>query len=344
MTVAIDATYSLGAQISGIGVYSREIIAGVAKRLTGRTILLAYRPHRFFRALQTPVPAPCRRRLLWEKTRVRGARLLHGLNQRLPEVRYPFAVSTFHDLFVLTGDYSTPEFRARFARQARNAAARSDRIIAVSHFTAGQVIELLGVEPDRVHVIPHGVHAPPAGLEARREPIILHVGAIQRRKNLVRLVKAFERVPSPWRLVLAGGSGYGAGDALAAIEASPARARIDVKGYVGVAALQDLYARASLLAFPSLDEGFGIPVLEAMAWGVPVLASNRSALPEVGGDAALYADPLDEEEIAGRLLRLVDDERLRAALAEAGRGRAAEFTWEKAAAATAGVYEELLGT
>jgi glycosyltransferase involved in cell wall biosynthesis len=343
LTVVIDATYSIGDEISGIGVYSREIIARLAERLADQTVLLAYRPHRVLRALRTPVPPRCKRRILWDTRRVRGADLIHGLNQRLPEVRYPLAVSTFHDLFVLTGDYSTAEFRTRFTKQAREAAARSDRIIAVSHFTAGLVIELLGVERSRVTVIPHGVRPRPPDVKPARERLILHVGAIQKRKNLVRLVKAFERLPSDWRLVLAGGSGYGAGDVLAAIASSPARGRIGVPGYLDAAALEDLYARASLLGFPSLDEGFGIPILEAMAWGVPVLTSRRSALPEVAGDAALYADPLNLEEIAGQLRRLTDDEHLRASLAEAGRRRAAQFSWERTAAATVGLYQELLG-
>ena len=121
--------------------------------------------------------------------------------------------------------------------------------------------------------------------------MILNVGAIQTRKNIARLVEAFERVDAPWKLVLAGSNGYGAAGILARIQASPARDRISVLGYVPLSELSALYRRASVFAFPSLDEGFGMPVLEAMAAGAAVLTSDRSALPEVAGDAALLVDP-----------------------------------------------------
>ena len=124
-----------------------------------------------------------------------------------------------------------------------------------------------------------------------RENVILNVGAIQKRKNIARLVAAFETVAPEWRLVLAGSDGYGAEEIRARIAASPARERIAVLGYVTPEELAGWYARASVFAFPSLDEGFGMPVLEAMAAGVPVVTSNRSALPEVAGDAALLVDP-----------------------------------------------------
>ena len=122
------------------------------------------------------------------------------LNQRLPAGRLRRTVTTFHDLFVLTGEYSTPEFRSRFADQARRAASRSDLIIAVSQFTAGQVEQLLKVDRSRLRVVPHGVMVrqafPP--VFAPREKIILHVGALQERKNIIRLVRAFETVSSEW--------------------------------------------------------------------------------------------------------------------------------------------------
>ncbi len=219
--------------------------------------------------------------------------MFHGLNQRLPEIRFRRTVSTFHDLFILTGDYSTPEFRRRFAEQARRAAEASDAIITVSEFTARQVVELLGVERSRVHVVHHGAdHVALAG-PAQRENIVLNVGAIQRRKNIARLVEAFERTPPGWKLVLAGSQGYQAAEILARIEASPRRAAIRVLGYVSAPELAGWYARARIFAFPSLDEGFGMPVLEAMAAGVPVIASHRAALPEVCGEAALFVDPED---------------------------------------------------
>ncbi len=300
--------------------------------------LWAYRPHRFLKSFRTDLPPNCGRRLLLENL-VPGAALFHGLNQRLPAARLRRPVTTFHDLFVLTGEYSTPEFRARFAAQARDAAARSDLIIAVSAFTATQVEQLLGVEASRIRVVPHGVH--PAA-QAAHEQIILSVGALQKRKNTIRLVEAFEQCPPGWKLVLAGSHGYEAAEALARIEQSPRRADIEVTGYISDTALRGWYARAGIFAFPSLDEGFGMPVLEAMARGIPVLTSNRSALPEVSGDAALLVDPANTEDIANGLRRLIANESLRQSLRGKGLQRATQFSWENAVRLTWQVYEELL--
>jgi glycosyltransferase involved in cell wall biosynthesis len=271
----------------------------------------------------------------------RRADLFHGLNQRLPTVRPRRTVTTFHDLFVLTGDYSTPEFRRRFADQAKRAAAESDRIIAVSEFTATQVQQLLGVERSRLRVVHHGVRIPPPSPIAR-EKIVLHVGAIQARKNVTRLTQAFESVPADWRLVLAGSAGFGADAILRGIAASPARDRISVLGYVTAEALADWYARAGALAFPSLDEGFGIPILEAMAAGLPVLTSNRSALAEVAGDAAVLVNPESVEELAEALRKMIADEQLREEFKQKGLAHAAEYTWPKAVENTWRIYQELL--
>ena len=145
-----------------------------------------------------------------------------------------------------------------------------------------------------------------------------------------------------WRLVLAGSAGYGAHEILARIQASPRRADIELAGYVSDSRLAQLYARAAIFAFPSLDEGFGMPVLEAMAWGVPVITSNGSALKEVAGDAALLVDPRDANSIAGALNALAEDSILRERLAGLGRARAAKFTWDAAVRSTWAAYSELL--
>jgi len=243
-TIALDATYSIGAQLSGVGVYSREILFGLAAAAPrGRVpILLPPAPvsalvsRRAARQLP-PFPlagadsTPPRQHLSW-------------LNQRLPTIRLRRTVTTFHDLFVLTGDYSTPEFRRRFAEQAQRAAAGSDRIIAVSQFTAMQVEQLLGVERSRIRVVHHGVRIPPA-LRVEREKIILHVGAIQKRKNIARLLDAFERVLRIgvwcWR------------DPRIRRRRNPEQDRQSPDlglGYVSAAELDDWYARAMILAFP----------------------------------------------------------------------------------------------
>jgi glycosyltransferase involved in cell wall biosynthesis len=343
LIAALDATYSVGRNLSGVGVYSRELALHLAAAHPDAHFLHCYRPHRFLRGLGTGRPANASPRLLFESWREGGAGLFHGLNQRMPAWRAAGTVCTFHDLFVLTEDYSTPEFRARFAAQARQAAARSDLIACVSDYTAQMVEELLGVERSRIRVTPHGVRFPEAPAENRRENIVLHVGAIQKRKNLVRLVEAFENECGPeWRLVLAGSDGYGAEQVKARIAASAAKDRIVVTGWLDDAKVLEMYRRAGVFAFPSLDEGFGIPVLEAMAQGLPVMASGRAALPEVCGDAALIVDALDVESIGGALKRMTGDEGLRAELAAKGLERARQFTWRRTAELTWQIYQELI--
>jgi glycosyltransferase involved in cell wall biosynthesis len=345
LTIALDATYSLGENLTGVGVYSRELLTGLAAEHPAERFLFCYRTHRLLRAAREPLPNNAARAWLrsggfWP----RRAALFHALNQRVDRVRAKRIVSTFHDLFVITGDYSSPDFRIRFTAQARQAAERSDRIIAVSHFTASQVVDLLAVEPSRVRVVHHGVRGihqdPPS--DDRRENLILHVGAIQRRKNILRLVQAFEQTPPDWRLLLVGGQGFGAPEILQRIEQSPRRSSIELAGYVRDERLDELYARARIFAFPSLDEGFGMPILDAMARGVPVLTSNRSATREVAGSAALLIDPADVESIASGLLRIVHNPTLRSQMRQAGLARVKEFSWEKTVAQTWSVYQELL--
>jgi len=343
--IALDATYSVGDCLTGVGVYCRRILHGLACAHPDAEFYWCFRPHHWWRGLRLPVPRNCHRKLLWERWALRQAALFHGLNQRLPRARYRVQVATFHDLFVLTGEYSSPEFRQVFSQRARETTRRADLIIAVSRFTAGQVEDLLGVPASRIRVIYHGVdlpEPPPPPVE-QREPIILHVGTVQKRKNLARLVHAFEQVRGDWRLVLVGSTGYGANEVLETIERSPKRALIELPGYLAQEELEQLYRRAAILAFPSLEEGFGLPVLEAMAHGLAVLTSNRAAPGEVAGSAALLVNPFDEEEIAWGLQRLTEDLALRRHLAAQGRQRAAQFSWQNAVDQTWKVYEELLG-
>ena len=342
MKIALDATYSLGRNLSGVGVYSRQILHGLTRVHPEARFLFCYRPHRFLRSFAQSLPRNAGRRLLRDD-RTPSADLFHGLNQRLGPARHQHAVATFHDLFVISGDYSTPEFRERFTTQARAAAERSDLIIAVSRFTALQVEQFLGVEPSRIRVIHHGARAvSPAAPSATSQQLILSVGAIQRRKNTVRLIEAFEQLEPGWKLVLAGASGFDAQEAIQRIERSPRKHDIEVLGYVPDSELEALYARAAIFAFPSLDEGFGMPILDAMSRGVPVLTSNVSAMPEVAGDAGLLVDPRDTASIFAGLRRMTTDSALREHLRQGGYQRAREFTWEKSVDATWKVYQELL--
>jgi len=290
--IAFDATYSLDRNLTGVGVYSREVLFGLARSHPKDRFVFCYRPHRFLRSFRDPLPRNAVRRIL------RGAPkgdVFHALNQRV-DTPARKTVTTFHDLFVITGEYSTPEFRARFAGQARQAARRSDLIIAVSRFTADQVQEFLGVEPSRIRVIPHGVRVPAEAPSAARQNLVLFVGAIQRRKNVARLVRAFERMPASWRLALAGAAnGFGAAEELHAVESSPRKGDIDVLGYVTQTELEALYRRARMFAFPSLDEGFGMPVLDAMA-ATPldekpaVLILRDLALSELAAESLVIVD------------------------------------------------------
>lgn len=317
---------------------------GLARKHADQRFLFAYRAHRLKRSFEDNLPPNVRRTWLRDGGIFpHRCRLFHGLNQRL-DADFPRSVATFHDLFVITGDYSTNDFRERFAAQARNAAARADRIIAVSQFTADQIVDLLGVDRSIVRVVHHGVRPPitaPIPDSARRN-VILHVGAIQKRKNLSRLVEAFEQTSKAWELVLAGSFGYGSEAILARIEASPRRADIRLPGYVDDAALESLYAEARVFAFPSLDEGFGMPVLDAMARGIPVLTSRGSALEEVAAGAAWFVEPKHVESIAEGLKQLTTNYHVRAHYRHKGLERVTAFSWEKAVDETWQVYLELM--
>ena len=344
MRIALDATYSIDPQPSGIAIYSRELMQGLAIQHPDDRFDHCYRPKQLRKAPR-PSAANVRNRLLLPPLPTFIADVYHALNQRVDRRPAKAVVSTFHDLFVITGNYSSRDFRDRFTEQARQAASRSDLIIAVSKFTARQVEELLGFESSRIRVIPHGVRTPAVGLQdpiIGREKLILFVGALQTRKNVGRLVAAMDQLPRDWRLVLAGSlSGFQAEQILQQIARSRSKQRIELAGYVSADQLEHLYSRASVFAFPSLAEGFGMPVLEAMARGVPVLTSSSSALCEVAGDAALLVDPEDQDAIAGRLRLLIQDETLRLTLGKKGRKHAAQFSWDRAVRETWTVYREL---
>jgi len=296
--------------------------------------------------LEAFLPRQAVRRPLFE-TWAPKAEIFHGLNQRLPHLSGKHRlITTFHDLFVMTSEYSTAEFRTRFMAQAKDAAERSELIIAVSAFTAEQVSSLLGVDRRRIRVVYHGVSHPSTDhlqTLTKRQPFILSVGAIQKRKNTGRLIEAFEGLPTGWRLVLAGAAtGYGSEEILAQIARSRRRQDIQVLGYVSPERLEALYGRASIFAFPSLDEGFGIPAIEAMAWGIPVVTSDRSALPEVTGEAAFHVNPTSVEELTFTLQTLIEQPSLRAKMAQKGFAHAAQFTWDRAVDQTWTVYHELI--
>jgi glycosyltransferase involved in cell wall biosynthesis len=191
------------------------------------------------------------------------------------------------------------------------------------------------VAPARVHVVPEAaaqLGAQAAPLPAGLEPgFLLAVGTVEPRKNYPRLLRAYRRLDQPPPLVVAGREGWAYGEAMDLLDSTPGVRRL---GHVSDAELLALYRSAVALAFPSLYEGFGLPLLEAMREGLPALIGSRGALPELAGNAALAVDAEDEAAIARGLRQLLDDPKLRARLAAAGRRRAAEFSWERAARQT----------
>jgi len=236
------------------------------------------------------------------------------------------------------------------------AVGRAQRIITASRCTADQLLERCGVARERIRVIPVGVDLPKnpmAEVERLRErerwvgkgnEMILSVGAIQTRKNTLNLVKAIESLPERFHLVLAGANGHGSEAVHEYVRREHLESRVKVLGYVAVEQLPALYQAASVFVFPSLEEGFGIPVLEAMAYGTPVVASETSSLPEVGGEAVLYVKPLEVKDIAEKITRAVEDRDLREQMTSKGLARAREFAWQRTAAATLAVYNEVLAS
>jgi glycosyltransferase involved in cell wall biosynthesis len=278
--------------------------------------------------------------------------LVHATSAAVPPARGRPLVATVHDLGFRHYPDAYPAAGRRYHdRAARIVAAEAARVLVPSEATARDLAELYAVDRGRVTVVPLGVQ-PPARPDHRgaarllhdlgvRGPFLLAVGTLEPRKNLPRLLDAFgevtDELPDHW-LVVAGPVGWGP-----RLRPTWDSVRVKLAGPVGDATLHALYERADGLAYPSLYEGFGLPVLEAMAHGTPVLTSDRSSLPEVAGDAALLVDPLDRGAIAKGLYRLVADTALRERLAAAGPRRAAAFTWQATAAATWASYREVAG-
>jgi glycosyltransferase involved in cell wall biosynthesis len=277
--------------------------------------------------------------------------MVHATSAAVPPTGGRPLVATVHDVAFRHYPDTYPAAGRRYHdRAARIVAGEAARVIAVSQATADDLTELYGVEPARISVVPLGVEPPGAADQpaaARlladlgvRGPFLLAVGTLEPRKNLPRLLAAFgevtDELPDHF-LVVAGPVGWGP-----TLRPTWDSVRVKLAGPVDDPVLQALYRSADGLAYPSLYEGFGLPVVEAMAHGLPVLTSDRSSLPEVAGDAAVLVDPLDRGAIAKGLVRLVTDTALRRRLADAGPRRAARFTWPATAAGTWAAYREVL--
>jgi glycosyltransferase involved in cell wall biosynthesis len=283
--------------------------------------------------------------------------LLHSIDHVAPVWGAWRSVVTLHDLaFLLYPETHTAASRAYYAATGESV-RRAERVIAVSQRTASDAIRLLGVDPSRVRVV-HEAAAPVyyprpretlAGVAARRgfdpqRPYVLFVGTLEPRKNVPLLIEAFAIVRRHLdaQLLLVGARGWLDEPIFAAQAKSGVGEDIRVLGSLGEDELPVLYSHAGVFALPSLYEGFGLSVLEAMACGAPVLCSSAGPLPEVAGDAAVLLPPHDPSSWAEAIVDLLVEPRRAQAFRERGMARAKTFSWEAAAQATREVYREAL--
>lgn len=365
MRVAVQASDLDHQRIDGTRVYVKELLKRFGN-ISPETEFFLYHKGVFNPSLAPPeqsnyhpVSLPFSRawmqtRFAWEMFRTRPEKLFLPIQAAPVLLPHSLQVTaTIHDLAFKRYPETFPfadRLKLNFMLEA--AVKRADKLIAVSQSTKRDLLEFFPDLPEsRIRVIYHGFDAELFGRETSKEKLslklknfgleqgayALYVGALQPRKNLVRLIQAFEQVKKntpALRLVLAGEAAWLAQDIVAAREASPYRDDIILLGRVSFENLQALYQGARLFAFPSLYEGFGLPILEAFASGTPVLTARNSSLTEVAGDAALYCKAESVEDIAEQLERLWHDASLRQELVAKGQEQLKLFSWEKCAKET----------
>jgi glycosyltransferase involved in cell wall biosynthesis len=370
MRVGLNLAFVTPGAMGGLEVYSRQLAEALAERsdvvLTlflsrataadpawrelGRTVVLGVDPRRrldWVRADQGAVPRAAARA---------GVEVLHSLASTSPAVSRMPRVVTVHDLNYLVHPDAHFGVRAWGMRAlVPLAVRRAHRVIVPSSSTRRDLIERLRADGDRIDVVPEGVGQPqrsgarmPDRLERQlsvdRRPLALSVSAKRPHKNLRRLIAAISLLPTERRplLVLPGYPTPHEADLRREADRLGVTDDVRFLGWVTADELEALYAAAACFVFPSLYEGFGLPVLEAMARGVPVATSGRASLAEVAGDAALLFDPEDERAIAAAIERLVSDRALAERLSAKGRAQAARFSWEAAADGTVASYRRAL--
>ena len=338
---------------TGVGEYAHELAAALARQLHPPDTLTIFssswkdrlRPGSVPGAREVDVRVPVSllnaawHRLGWPPIeRFAGPTdIAHSLHPLLMPARHARQVVTVHDLdFLDHPERTRGEIRRDYVTLAAPHARKADLVVTVSHFTAGEVQRRLGVGAERIVICPPG--APPWTPRAGPRPAgpILFMGTLEPRKNVGVLLAAYAEllrdppVPDLW---LAGGATAGAAAWLRAIAQPPLAGRVKHLGYVESHRRYDLYAQASMLVLPSHLEGFGIPALEAMTVGVPVIVSNRGALPEVTGGAAQVVEPDDVSGVAGAMRRYLTEAGGAARTAiDAGLARARQYSWDASAA------------
>jgi glycosyltransferase involved in cell wall biosynthesis len=337
-TVAIDTSDASAPELRGWGRYVRELAWALDRREAADGLTF-----KFLDGSRARGPE-----LLWEQVtlprvlRSSGADAVHAPNVFLPLRRPCPGVVTVHDLAF---EEHPEDFSRRTGWKYRSVAPRAvrsaERVICVSDWTRGDLERRYGADPSKLRVVysapalPGGDEQPPAG------PYVLAVGDLREKKNFARLAAAFRLLHAeglPHRLLIAGAD-VGEGER---ITRAAAGAPVQLLGFVDDSRLDALMRGADLLVHPSLYEGFGLVLLEAMTRGCPVAAADATALPETCAGAALLFDPYDERAIAQAMRHALGDANLRRDLSERGKVRAAEFSWEQTAADTAAVYREVV--
>jgi glycosyltransferase involved in cell wall biosynthesis len=377
LRIAIDYTSAIN-QNAGIGRFVRSLVASVVEIDTTDNFLLLHAAPNPGRHPTYPNGANVSRRVLRVNERLMNivwhrlqlplpadwltgpVDLFHSPDFVMPPVRAARSILTVHDLaFLLYPECADARLRAYLEKTVPRSVQRADYVVADSENTRNDVICLLGVPPERVTVVPGGVDPSfqpvddPERLAAIRRtigldettPYILFIGVIEPRKNLVGLIEAFDvlksRRPLPHKLVVVGRRGWLSEGTMERAERSPYRDEIIFPGFIPDGELASLYSAAETFAFPSHYEGFGLPVLEAMACGTPVVASRASSLPEIVGDAGMQVDPDEPERLASALELLALNPEMRADFRDRGIARAATFTWEAAAQIMVDVYHKV---
>jgi glycosyltransferase involved in cell wall biosynthesis len=276
-----------------------------------------------------------------------AADIVHGQHPLLIPTRRAAQVVTIHDLFFLTAPERTrAEIRRDYGQLAPDHARRAHAVVTSSNYSAERIARELGVAAEAVHVCPPGA---PRWEALGREPnvpsngYILFLGTLEPRKNVGVLLDAYEQLAHRTKrappLVLAGRATADAAAWLDRVARPPLAGRVEHRGYIPGSERERLFAGARMLVLPSLDEGFGLPALEAMAAGVPVIASNRGSLPEVIGDAGALVDARDAPAFCSAMGRMLEDDGYARACAERGLARAATFSWTRTAAAMRHTYQ-----